>query len=55
MVLDLDSETLILSRMFSFQFSYRLTEGGQTALGPALHMSILLAGKVPGSKVYMWY
>ena len=34
----------------------RLEEGGQTALGPALLLSISLAGRVPGSKVhYMFY
>ena len=30
---------------------FRLEEGGQTALGPALLLSVLLAGHVPGSKV----
>ena len=29
----------------------RLEEGGQTALGPALLVSISLASRVPGSKV----
>ena len=30
---------------------FRLQENGQTALGPALLVSIVLAGKIPGSKV----
>ena len=30
---------------------FRLRENGQTALGPALLVSIVLAGKIPGSKV----
>ena len=30
---------------------FSLEEKGQTALGPALLLSVLLAGKVPGSKV----
>ena len=29
-----------------------LEEGGQTALGPALLVSISIAARVPGSKVY---
>jgi len=32
---------------------YRLEEGGQTALGPAMVMAITMASKVPGSKVVM--
>ena len=33
--------------------SPRLKEEGQTALGPALLVSIMLAGKLPGSKVIL--
>ena len=31
---------------------FSLEEKGQTALGPALLLSVLLAGRVPGSKVH---
>ena len=31
---------------------FSLEEKGQTALGPALLLSVLLAGQVPGSKVH---
>ena len=31
--------------------SYSLEENGQTALGPALLLSVFLAAKVPGSRV----
>jgi len=34
-------------------FWHRLEEGGQTALGPAMAVAILMASKVPGSKVVM--
>lgn len=32
-------------------YACSLEEGGQTALGPALLMSVIQAGKTPGSKV----
>ena len=35
----------------SLYYNTSLEEEGQTALGPALLLSVLLAGKAPGSKV----
>ena len=32
-------------------FSVSLEESGQTALGPAVVVSVIMASKVPGSKV----
>ena len=34
-------------------FQYSLEEGGQTALGPAMLVAIMMASKVSGSKVVM--
>ena len=37
--------------MFVIYQCFSLEEEGQTALGPAALLSVLLAGRVPGSKV----
>ena len=49
----MQSGIIIVSSFDRLLFSYpqRLQENGQTALGPALLIAIMLAGKVSGSKV----
>ena len=43
-------QSISYKNLFSVSW-FRLQENGQTALGPALLVSIVLAGKIPGSKV----
>ena len=40
-----------LIKLAQRHLNYRLVEEGQTALGPALLMSIAIASRVPGSNV----